>query len=249
MVDISKRIEQQSVMDKLKDSQAHRRQSKGMKSRQHSKHGGDNVIDKGAKSESTKLISNELRSELKSVDDENDENQEKVKTTNERNKSVEKKMSRRKTMNHLELGLDVDEPKTDAENETKENSDKQQEDGDGDEKKQKPLPVHLSVKQYIEEWWLTAIHTLVGRSVSDFSTQETDSSTAAKGFPRILIVGTHRNAIHTEPITRDQVIAEVFAHIHNNLVDAHLNEYIHPEFIALVSFIHSVHHQGKKTMK
>lgn len=51
--------------------------------------------------------------------------------------------------------------------------------------------------------------------------------------PKVIIVATHRNSLHSEPITRNQLIEETFEKIRKNLQSKPYKRIVHPEFFAL----------------
>lgn len=51
--------------------------------------------------------------------------------------------------------------------------------------------------------------------------------------PQVLLVATHRNALHEEPLTRDATIEELFAKIRRSLAQKPYGRLLHPKFFAL----------------
>ena len=67
--------------------------------------------------------------------------------------------------------------------------------------------------------WLTAIHSTVGRypTPSDQMDKDEECEYQTTLQPQVVLVGTHRNSVHVEPITRDQIIKEAFDKIYSSL--------------------------------
>lgn len=110
-------------------------------------------------------------------------------------------------------------------------------------------------------FWLSVIYSHVGNpSVSffkekDSKSTETDENLASNSSsrncdspqtpnsflttnakittPRVIIVGTHRNSLHSEPLTRNQMIEETFEKIRKNLQTKPYGRLVHPEFFAV----------------
>lgn len=105
-------------------------------------------------------------------------------------------------------------------------------------------------------FWLSVIYSHVGNpSVSlckekykdednqaANSSRNCDSPQAPNNFlttnakittPKVIIVATHRNSIHSEPITRNQLIEETFEKIRKNLQNKPYHRLVHPEYFAI----------------
>ena len=86
--------------------------------------------------------------------------------------------------------------------------------------------------------WLSVIHSLTGSN----SFNEKDSLNEKgsqkdlddlKLLPQVILVGTHRNSVHQEPITRDQIIKETFDKIYSSLENKPYAHHLHPNYFAL----------------
>ena len=98
-------------------------------------------------------------------------------------------------------------------------------------------------------YWLSIINSLVGQQscLADFSvnsgklpienqadkkTDENDDNMPVL-LPKILLVGTHRNSVHLEPITRDQIIEETIDKIEKSLEGKPYQGLVHPHVFTL----------------
>ena len=105
-------------------------------------------------------------------------------------------------------------------------------------------------------FWLSVIYSHVGNpSISFFKEKETEdqdngnSSASASSSrdspnnflttnakittPKVIIVATHRNSLHCEPITRNQLIEETFEKIRKSLQTKPYGRLVHPEYFAI----------------
>lgn len=104
-------------------------------------------------------------------------------------------------------------------------------------------------------FWLSVIYSHVGNPSVSFaqkkdaeearetgSSNDRDSPRAPNGFlttnarittPKVIIVATHRNSLHSEPITRNQLIEETFEKIRKNLQTKPYGRLVHPEYFAV----------------
>ncbi|XP_054162276.1 uncharacterized protein LOC128960230, partial [Oppia nitens] len=82
--------------------------------------------------------------------------------------------------------------------------------------------------------WLTIIHSTVGRyptSTEIEKEEEWDNQTKLQ--PQVLLVATHRNSVHVEPITRDQIIKESFEKIYSSLEGKTYKNHLNENYLAL----------------
>lgn len=64
------------------------------------------------------------------------------------------------------------------------------------------------------------------------SNGQVSSETLLK-HPQVLLVATHRNSVHEEPLTRDATVEDIFTRIKNSLSDKPYAQLLHPQFFAL----------------
>lgn len=70
----------------------------------------------------------------------------------------------------------------------------------------------------ILHFWLAAIYSKVGEPQnSQHLSDDLMKVEKTACSPKVLIIGTHRNSVHVEPITRDQIISEAIEKIHKSL--------------------------------
>lgn len=82
--------------------------------------------------------------------------------------------------------------------------------------------------------WLGVIHSLVGRYQTEKNiNDENDSQVINSLQPQVILVGTHRNSVHLEPITRDQIIKETFDKIFSSLDGKSYRDHLNISWIAL----------------
>ena len=83
--------------------------------------------------------------------------------------------------------------------------------------------------------WLTVIHSSVGRypTPSDQLDKEEDCEYQTTLQPQVILVGTHRNSVHVEPITRDQIIKETFDKIYSSLEGKTYKNHLNTDYIAI----------------
>lgn len=86
--------------------------------------------------------------------------------------------------------------------------------------------------------WISLIHsTIAGFSVPDESTTTLDSEKENKFDlqPKIVLVGTHRNSTHGEPIIRNQKVKEKFEIIHSSFDKTSYGGHLLEQCVALDS--------------
>ena len=95
--------------------------------------------------------------------------------------------------------------------------------------------------------WITLIHTSIATFPTPNDTEETNDdggnddgknrvNTGRNNFdvqPQVLLVGTHRNSLHTEPITRNQIVTEIFEKIFASFADKPYSNHLYKNYIAL----------------
>lgn len=85
--------------------------------------------------------------------------------------------------------------------------------------------------------WISLIHT----TIASFPIPNENSEDNGSGEnqyevqPQILLVGTHRNAIHAEPITRNQMVKEIFEKIFASFNNKTYSNHLYKNYIALDS--------------
>ncbi|KAI1290090.1 Protein maternal effect lethal 26 [Halotydeus destructor] len=80
--------------------------------------------------------------------------------------------------------------------------------------------------------WLSTLDSIVGKHhyVGDDSEDEEQQFSS---YPKVLIVGTHRNSVHLEPITRDQIINDAIDKIELSIKDKPYRHLVHSKIFAI----------------
>ncbi|RWS25595.1 Neuralized-like protein, partial [Leptotrombidium deliense] len=82
-------------------------------------------------------------------------------------------------------------------------------------------------------FWLTVLYAQVGTYAlsQSFDTENNDESCISS--PKVIIVGTHRNSVHLEPLTRDQMVNDTFERILQSLEGKVYKDLVHPKCVAI----------------
>lgn len=87
--------------------------------------------------------------------------------------------------------------------------------------------------------WVSLIHTTIaGYPTPNENSEDSNEEERQEDYavqPQILLVGTHRNAVHGEPITRNQIVKEIFDKIYGSFENKSYSNHLHKNYIALDS--------------
>lgn len=84
--------------------------------------------------------------------------------------------------------------------------------------------------------WIALLHTTIASFPipnEGNPEPESDSESTFDVQPQVLLVGTHRNSIHAEPITRNQIVKEIFEKIFASFADKSYASHLYKNYIAL----------------
>ncbi|RWS02006.1 Neuralized-like protein, partial [Dinothrombium tinctorium] len=90
-------------------------------------------------------------------------------------------------------------------------------------------------------FWLKVIYAQVGTYTFSDTLERKNSGNNEKNEdtfysnPKVIIVGTHRNSVHLEPLTRDQMIKETFDKIQQSLENKPYRSLVHLKYVAIDS--------------